>query len=947
MIVQIGVAHAQFDPSTAGRSYVVAFPDTTKNTFDARYPNTRFEDKCFFLIYSAVNTNVTIKGRAYERSVTVAAGTFGVVDLMSSEVRAPSPVVWEPCKPVDNTFRIEANDPIILHQVMVTKFGAEAWTPLPLEAWGVEYFAAAMPGEIGSDISPGGEFDYNRKNKALPAEIIVIAAYDDTKLTIVANGQIHNNCNTTGVTLKAGEAYLVHSFVDTLSANFGMNQGDFGGSRITSTKPVGVISGNTRAQIIDENIGLGKNIFKNMSIEWISPVGMHGTEFVYMPSWDGRRPTGNPNEDPAEKRKAEFVRLYGSRAGQTQGFYIQGGASIPYDSSFGAGEFYEQRHTPNLARVHRTTQPAQAMMASAAIVKYAGTTNGFGGYIGAAYDGWGGYMVELTPRHRWTRFAPFFAPTHPAGMEYFINVVTDTNHMHDVLLKNGSEFVFNRPIEGTDLIWGSMSVPVGVTEYLDGRNGAVFAGYVYGTLSRGGHEEYRPGRVRERDDDPPMRAGGTASDDESTALHPSEYEEYLAVAWAYPLASTHQELGPGDEMSVTSGEYDCKTARFTSEATNENPVGLSSVSLENSVNARVLRTEPSPISGSSRADAFITPIDPSRNAAATVVFTDRTGNRATAPYSYVSQSVGFSWAVDSEFPRTRIVDSTHRLYAIQNTSPRDIEIRSITFAKSTVFKVRALAAPLPITLKPAETFDVLVAAVGSAPRGRADDIMRVQLDCIAVDNPVSIVLTAPCIEVEDVNFFNLDVGETGTRIMRLCNPSPDTLRLDPNPATVITWLGGEFTITNEERQRIAGAVIAPSDCLPVNVSLKSNIDGKFMTIITVRSNTVGCRDTAFWKGSIGNVGGVTGSGSEALSYFTNEPNPFSGTTELRFGLEHAGHTTIRIYNSSGEIVRTLIDAHRSIGDHTVTFDANGLPSGSYHCRISSGDWSQTRTIIVR
>ncbi|MBC8146162.1 MAG: hypothetical protein H7X80_11310, partial [bacterium] len=187
-------SHAQTLPDgMGGTTFVVAFPDTTKNTFDARYPNTRYEDKAFFYIYSAVDNVVSIKGRGYQRSgMAVAAGTFLIVDLMGTQNRAPNPIVFEHCKPVDNTFRIEAASPIVLIQYMATKFGAEAWTPAPVEAWGTKYFAAAHPGEIGSDVSPGGEFSYNLKAKMFPAEILVVAAYDGTVVTIVPNGAIHN-----------------------------------------------------------------------------------------------------------------------------------------------------------------------------------------------------------------------------------------------------------------------------------------------------------------------------------------------------------------------------------------------------------------------------------------------------------------------------------------------------------------------------------------------------------------------------------------------------------------------------------------------------------------------------------------------------------------------------------------------------------------------------------
>src|SRR5687767_3164613 len=83
------IAQPQLDPLTAGKSYIVAFPDTTKNTFDARYPNTRYEDKVFILMFAAVETPFTVRGKSYEFADTIEAGTTYLLDLMSSTLRAP------------------------------------------------------------------------------------------------------------------------------------------------------------------------------------------------------------------------------------------------------------------------------------------------------------------------------------------------------------------------------------------------------------------------------------------------------------------------------------------------------------------------------------------------------------------------------------------------------------------------------------------------------------------------------------------------------------------------------------------------------------------------------------------------------------------------------------------------------------------------------------------
>ncbi|MBC8144554.1 MAG: hypothetical protein H7X80_03145, partial [bacterium] len=847
--------------NSAGTTYVVAFPDTTKNTFDARYPNTRYEDKAFFFIYSGVDNSISIKGRGYQRSgIQVTGGKFLIVDLMGTENRAPNPIVFEHCKPVDNTFRIEADQPIVVYQYMATKFGAEAWTAIPVEAWGNEYYAAATPGEIGSDVSPGGEFDYNRKNKAFPAEILVISAYDDTKITIVPNGQVHNFCNPTSITLKAGEAYQIQSWVDTLSANVGGDQPDFAGSRIFSTKPVGVISGTTRAQTIDENIGLGKNIFKNMLIEWVAPVEQHGTEFVYMPSWDGRRPTGNPGEDPAEKRKAEFVRIYGTHGEQTQGtqgFYIQGGVPVPYDKAIEIAKFLEVRHSPIIARVHKTDIAAQAMMHSAAVVKYAGTTNGFGGYIGAAYDGWGGYMVELTPREQWVSFAPYYSSAHPAGMEHFINVVTDTNHMHDVMTKGGSNFIFQRVIEGTDLIWGSMAVQPGIDNWLEGKNGAKFAGFVYGTLSKGGHEEYRPGMANLDDKTPPDRAnrGGGNTDDGSEPLHPSEYEEYLAIAYGYPLAPSRLVVGEGDSLGIKT-IIDCNGLTIEIESLNENPVGLRSIRLDVAENAKIISQNPFPITGAIKATVKVGPINPRADASATIVIKDKTGKITRVDFKYYAEKITLSpvalnfGVMTPGSPKT-LIDT------VTNPLGRPITVKNIRLInRNPAFTITTPpAGSLPMDIAANGQMFITVVANPTEPDKEFLDTIEIELECTKWKIPLKAETTNPCLNVGDLDFGTLGEGESRTKQLTICNDGGGTVTFN-NPAggAVIEWLLSEFTVSAADIAKIKNAALGRGDCIIISVTFSSQTVGTFQNTARLWASTRRCRDESIWIARVNKPG---------------------------------------------------------------------------------------------
>jgi hypothetical protein len=688
--------------SSGGRVYVVAFPDTTRNAIDTRYPNNRFADKTYLYIYSAIDNVVTVRGDRYNVSGRqIAAGEFATIDL-TADPQAPEPIVTRHCSPVGSTFRIEAREPIIVYQVMVTRFGTEAWTPLPVEAWGNEYYAAAHPGEVLVDYAAGANGEWTGPNRMAPAEILVIAAYDDTRITIVPNAPIHTFCQPTNITLRAGEAYSIQSFVDTLTANQGFDQPDFGGSRIFSTKPVGVISGNTRAQLIDENIGLNKNANKNMLVEWLTPVDQHGTEFVYMPTWDVRRPTGSPDEDPSRVRRAELVRVYATRDGGTEGYYMQSGMPIPYDRTIEQGRFAQIRHTPNLARVHRTDKPAQATMASVAVVYLDSMTSGSLG-PGFAYRAHGGSMVALTPRENWVEFAPYYAAPHPAAMEHFVNVVTDSVHRNDVLMQDGTPFVFQRAIEGTDLVWGSMPVTPGVTRHLKGRNGARFAGFVYGNPPEGGRELVRRFSV-------------------------AQYEEYLAIAYAYPLAASRYLIGNGDSLGIKT-ETDCFGMTLTVESLDDDPVGLRSIELTDASNATIVSRQPSPLTAAVKSTVRIEPINPGQDGTATIEIVDRTGKTTRATFRYYAERVEITPANQTlDFGTMVPFTTAEQTITLRNPLDRPITIRQIGLVLAQPdFGFRSIPT-LPLTLAPGGTAFIAIQASPTHFNREYFDTVVIELD---------------------------------------------------------------------------------------------------------------------------------------------------------------------------------------------------------------------------
>lgn len=78
----------------------------------------------------------------------------------------------------------------------------------------------------------------------------------------------------------------------------------------------------------------------------------------------------------------------------------------------------------------------------------------------------------------------------------------------------------------------------------------------------------------------------------------------------------------------------------------------------------------------------------------------------------------------------------------------------------------------------------------------------------------------------------------------------------------------------------------------------------------------------------------------------NYPNPFNPATNISFSLPFAGKVSLTVYNAAGEQVAVLTNKYYSAGTYSVPFNASGLSSGIYYYRIISGDFVQTRKMVV-
>ena len=86
--------------------------------------------------------------------------------------------------------------------------------------------------------------------------------------------------------------------------------------------------------------------------------------------------------------------------------------------------------------------------------------------------------------------------------------------------------------------------------------------------------------------------------------------------------------------------------------------------------------------------------------------------------------------------------------------------------------------------------------------------------------------------------------------------------------------------------------------------------------------------------------------SRAIEFRGAFPNPFRSETAIRFALPSAARVTLKVFNVTGQLVQTLMDAQLPAGEHSAMFTGRSLPSGAYFLSLQVGDLRRNRTVIL-
>jgi predicted metal-dependent phosphoesterase TrpH len=80
--------------------------------------------------------------------------------------------------------------------------------------------------------------------------------------------------------------------------------------------------------------------------------------------------------------------------------------------------------------------------------------------------------------------------------------------------------------------------------------------------------------------------------------------------------------------------------------------------------------------------------------------------------------------------------------------------------------------------------------------------------------------------------------------------------------------------------------------------------------------------------------------------YQNFPNPFNPLTMIEFELMEKSNIRLSALNILGKEIRILLNEEREAGSYSIDFNASNLPSGVYFYRLQSGNFINTKKMLL-
>jgi len=763
-----------------------------------------------FYVTSSYNTLVTMEvpGTGFIRSKKLQANRVVIFttkdgsatydfEIVSSQTADPRGI------------HITADQAISVYVMNGKQVTSDGYLALPVNTWGTDYIHCSY-------------YDYS-EFRPWGAGFIVVASEDKTEVNITLRGVGRDVAKTrsgskigdvlTNIILNKGEIYNVVGDATT------RGQFDLTGSRITSNKPIGLISYHERTMIPVNNTD-----GRDHMVEMVPPVSAWGKKYVSI--------------ELQRDNRGDYFRVVASKANTTfkMKYYDKVSKELLGQREYllsKSGDFYEDFNTwiANGAidgfrgiTVWEADKPVLVMQYS-----YSANWD-----KGSDFDP---FMIILTPQEQYLKATVFQTPVNENFVNnYFSYIVEgDTADLEqkklksltidgDTVYKSYSQLLLNN-VPGTNLYWGRKTVTPGAHIVT---SNTLFGGYIYGfgTFNSYGWPAALATRsLTDVDTLPPVLT--FVEDCGDYTYHATELRDYGPP----PPDSVQIDQGIFDIYIVDSVSYNYELKLLTADKV-------------------------TPLPKTTKFDFKLLVKDKTKDAFAVLVVLDRAGNYTLDTVRYVSDNLQLDPAL-VHFGRVRVGTTKQLSVQLKNPNNKDVIVTSIKLKKSSEFTI-IKGDSVPFTLKALDSHQLILSYM-PIKEGKTDQDPDIDIDSLIAETtcgkfpfPVKGRGVMPCADVEARwNAGNVVVGkdtsfkerQTG-RGLYIRNKGTDTLTV-----TDILGLRLPFFILNQN-PTFPFKVPPGGEVLLTSVGFTPSVIAADSITVTFKTDGGGtdCNETSLWRG---------------------------------------------------------------------------------------------------